>query len=110
MQRRCGWAPGWSENFRELAGAVRALDTLPDHIAEVRTRAVATAELLGQPVRKLSVERLGQISDLADLAFHAEHRPERDWLVRAGLDRAEQRAPGHGGRPGDLCAPAQSHP
>ncbi|MET0601196.1 MAG: DUF3320 domain-containing protein [Baekduia sp.] len=89
VQRRCGWSSAWESDLDGLGDALRALDELPAQLARTRERAVATASLIGQPADALTVARMDALSDLAELAFGAERRPERDWLVRAGLTRAE---------------------
>ena len=90
VQRCCGWAANWDEGLIALPEALGALDDLPDLIATVGQRASATAQLLGQPDTGLTRDRLDELTELAELAFKAERRPEREWLVRAGLERAER--------------------
>ena len=90
VQRAWGAEAGHGTKLRGLGDVLRALDVLPERIEQVRERAAAIARLLGQPAGPLTFERLDELAKLAELAFEAEHRPERDWLVRPGLDRAER--------------------
>lgn len=86
-----GATPLWEEQF------LRSISELRGVIAEAHARlprlreaAVRAATTLGQPIQRITPDRAREIAGLAALAFRAEHRPERDWLVRAGLERAEQ--------------------
>jgi hypothetical protein len=90
VRRRCGWTAAWTDQLPALRDALRVLDDLPARMATVRDRAAATAAHLGQPTDKLTVDRLDRLAELAELSFSAERRPERDWLVRAGFERAER--------------------
>ena len=90
VQRAWGAGALHETGLRELGAVLRALDVLPERIEQVRKRAAAVSRLLGQPAGPLTFERLDELAKLAELAFEAEHRPELDWLVRAGLDRAER--------------------
>lgn len=47
------------------------------------------AGFCGQPPEHLTQGRIAAIAELSELAFNAQHRPERTWLVRAGADKAE---------------------
>ena len=90
VQRTCGWASAWDTQLSALPDAVRALDELPGLVVAMRERAATATRLLGQPEDWLSRARLEGVAELAEIAFNAERRPERDWLVRAGLERAER--------------------
>jgi hypothetical protein len=86
----CGWSPAWDEQLSALPAALDALSRLPGHIETVSARATDAAALVGQPATAITAERLEELAELADLAFTAESRPERIWLVRAGLTRAKE--------------------
>ncbi len=90
VRRRAGWAPAWEGALAALPAALRCLDDLPELIAVLRHRASSTAEELGQPGARLTAGRIDELAELADLAFKADERPEPEWLVRAGLERARQ--------------------
>ena len=90
VQRRCGWVDQWAGGLSVLPEAVLALDELPELIAAVRERAGAVCALVGEPATGFTRQRLSDLADLAELTFNAERRPEREWFVRAGLERAER--------------------
>ena len=90
VQRRCGWVDQWSGGLSALPEAVLALDEIPGLIAAVRERAAAVAALIGESAAGFTRQRLSNLADLAELTFKAERRPEREWFVRAGLERAER--------------------
>lgn len=48
------------------------------------------AESLGQPTGELTIRRIHELIELAGVAFGADHRPEREWLSSAGLERVEK--------------------
>jgi AAA domain len=89
VQRICGWAAAWQEASSALPDGLRTLDDLPSLITALRDRADAVSRALGQPEGRLTRTRVDELAELAEFAFNAEHRPEREWLVRAGLERAE---------------------
>ena len=66
----------------------RFLTRSSDLIREIEAAGSDVADLFGQPEGELTLERARELAELVDIAFHGQHRPERDWLVRAGLDRA----------------------
>jgi very-short-patch-repair endonuclease len=66
-----------------LAGAEELLRTYQE-------RATQVAALLGQPDRDPTDGRAGELISLATIAFRAEGRPEHEWLVRAGFERARE--------------------
>ncbi len=90
VRRRAGWAPAWEGDLAALPAALRCLDDLPELIAALRQRASSTAQELGQPSARLTARRIDELAELAELSFKAEERPESEWLVRAGLERARR--------------------
>ena len=88
VRRSSGWTRAWDTELSRLPDATAALTQLPSLLATVRERAAGCASRVGQPLHGLTEARLGELSELADLAFSADQRPEPTWLVRAGLDRA----------------------
>jgi hypothetical protein len=90
VQRQCGAEAVLKAELRELGDVLHVLDVLPARIEQVRERAQTMSRLLGQPPRPLTSGRLDELVELADLTFEAEHRPEPEWLIRAGLDRAQR--------------------
>ena len=88
VRRVAGWTEAWRSAFDALPDCLRSLEEIPELSEPVRDRAHTTEQLLGQPNVSLTADSLDRLADLAELAFTAEHRPERDWLVRPGLDRA----------------------
>jgi hypothetical protein len=97
----CGWASAWKSDLLSLSETVKALDGLPEIVAAVTDRAAEICELLGQPTDHLDAPRTEQLIELAELAFRAEHRPEAQWLVAAGLQRARE---AHEGIQAALCS------
>jgi very-short-patch-repair endonuclease len=84
-----GETPSWAAGLiGTLPRLHTTLDSLPSRIEDVRTYARDLARLLGQPEVDLSLGRCGTLAELGRLAFSAEPRPEPEWLVQAGLDRA----------------------
>jgi hypothetical protein len=71
-----------------LPRAGRFLASAPALIEETRSAASEAAALLGQPDEDFTLARAEAISRLATMAFRGEDRPERDWLVGAGVGRA----------------------
>lgn len=103
-----GLEPGLESALRRLASAVGAteaweaqlLPALPrvrsfiqraeDLLTRYESRAAELASLLGQPAEELTDARSDELIALATIAFRAEGRPEREWLVQAGFDRASE--------------------
>lgn len=85
-----GVTPRWEEALiasipeirRFLAGAGELIDQIVGATQDAAGR-------LGQPDTEFTLDRVDQIASLVTLAFSAEHRPEPDWLVAAGLSRAQ---------------------
>src|SRR5262249_36300485 len=81
----------WRERLVRERFIIRAkLGKASDSINDVIDAATDAAESLGQPVEAVTLEMAGRIADLSTLAFRAEDRPESDWLVHAGLERAAE--------------------
>ena len=84
-----GRTPNWENGLVEALPRLHAfLVASPKIIEEVIDTVAEAAQVLGQPLTKLSVEAIRDLADLAALAFRTEDRPDPDWLVRAGLQRA----------------------
>jgi hypothetical protein len=86
---KCGSSEALQASLHELPRALEALDALPRLLDRVEESASAAASFCGQPAEHLTQGRIAAIAELSELAFSAEHRPERTWFVRAGADRAE---------------------
>jgi Protein of unknown function (DUF4011)/REase_MTES_1575/AAA domain/Protein of unknown function (DUF3320) len=76
-----------SQLLGNLPDALSYLADAPTLIQTLSSDAREAARQLGQPADVLTLERVGELSELAALAFQGEDRPERDWLVRAGFER-----------------------
>lgn len=83
-----GRTPAWDDRLLPtLPKNRRFLAAAPALIAELSAAAAEAAGLLGQP-EAVTLARIRAIARLAALAFRAEDRPETEWLVRAGFERA----------------------
>lgn len=89
-KRSFGWTQAWDQELSALQRALAALKQVPMGAGSLQKLAGEAAQALGQPVVDFSRERVEELAELAELSFKAEHRPEADWLVRAGLERADQ--------------------
>jgi very-short-patch-repair endonuclease len=84
-----GATPGFKRDL--LAGLpdlVDAVEILPGRRERAEQRLGELCVMLGQPDDGASFARLDQLVRLGRLTFDPAARPEADWLVQAGLDRA----------------------
>ena len=78
----------WGERLVvSLPSTTRFLDRAEELLPEVSAAGDSTAQLLGQPAQRLTLERTQELADLASLAFREDDRPDPTWLVGAGFDR-----------------------
>jgi hypothetical protein len=89
MEVRLGRTEAWEQELLpRLPDLIAYLQAADERLANLQERGAEMAALLGQPATERTVAEIEQLAELATLAFHAEVRPEKEWLVQAGLDRA----------------------
>ena len=71
-----------------LPGVIDALDELPQRCELTQRRLSDLCERLGQPDHDATFARIAELVRLGRLAFDPPGRPQSDWLMRAGLQRA----------------------
>jgi hypothetical protein len=88
---RIGRTAAWeSELIPAMASQRRFLQSSDQLLAEVEASATALASRLGQPSNPISRSDAERLVALGELAFSTFDRPEREWLLPAGAQRAEQ--------------------
>jgi hypothetical protein len=87
LSARKGWD---TESLIGLREWRQFLESAPESLSEIEDVAGLTARALGQPTDGLTLDTASRLARLADEAFRGDDRPERDWLVGAGLARASE--------------------
>jgi very-short-patch-repair endonuclease len=84
-----GRSPAWEDELLARAPTLDAFaSTAGDALDELEGHGRQLFDALGQPWRNPTLESIEGIKELADLAFQATDRPDRRWLVPAGLEKA----------------------
>jgi Protein of unknown function (DUF4011)/REase_MTES_1575/AAA domain/Protein of unknown function (DUF3320) len=88
---RLGRTDAWANQLvPALPGIRRFLGESDMTVRELESVGQDVAGRLGQPADGLTLARLGELASLGEMAFSAFDRPERDWLVPAGAQRADE--------------------
>jgi hypothetical protein len=86
-----GRTRAWEERLVQALPDLRAfLNRAPRLTDDLAQAASEAAAILGQPAEDVSLASARRLAELAAFAFRTEDRPESDWLVRAGLERAQE--------------------
>ena len=84
-----GRSSGWEGELPERAPALSEFASAADDaLDELEGHGRQLFDALGQPWRSPTLAGIEGIKELANLAFQATDRPDRRWLVPAGLEKA----------------------
>lgn len=89
LKEAAGPTRDWEDRLLvELPSTIDALDEVPRRSELTQRRLSELCDVLGQPDHDATFTRIGELVSLARLSFDPPGRPQREWLARAGLERA----------------------
>jgi hypothetical protein len=91
VSERLGRTEAWKTKLIPALPTLRRfLEESAGLLADIESVVADIATRLGQPAEGVTLARGEQLASLGEMAFSAFDRPERDWLVPAGAQRAEE--------------------